>query len=90
MIKSLRGLTTIRNRFHIQNEGSIIELDDCKAFSEESLILSEKVLEIIAKVMTKKYKPRIDHNDYVGDFCLPFNEHLNELEYNALEVELNF
>ena len=91
LIENLRELSTIRNRIHIQNVTSKLEADDKKAFSAERLIISEKVLEIIVKVMTEKYERRnksaIEH---VEDFCLPFREYFEELDYEALEADFNF
>jgi hypothetical protein len=91
LIKSLRELSTLRNRIHIQNERGKLEPDDEKAFSKTRMIISEKVLEIILKVLTEKYKRRNKSAvDYVEDFVLPFGEHFEDLKYDALESEFDF
>lgn len=84
LIENLKKLSTIRNRIHIQNEKQKLERDDIDAFSKERLIISEKVLEIMMKVMSEKYPRNIEA---VDKFSLPFREHFEELEYIALEAK---
>jgi hypothetical protein len=80
LIENLKILKKVRNRIHIQNDKKENPKDDIDVFSDDNLLISEKVLELIMKVMSKDHI-RSDKSDYIGDYNLPFNEHFKKLNY---------
>ncbi len=72
---ALEILAKKRNRLHIQNEKFEVPRDEIEVFDERTKILSEKILEKICNVLSKKYPRRSEYVGYVADFIFPWNRH---------------
>lgn len=75
----LDNLAKLRNRIHIQNEKNNFETDEAKAFTYERRLKAEKMVELLMMRFAELY-PRPSHivkSQYVDDFELPWNSHLN-------------
>lgn len=76
LYEQLDQLRRLRNRIHIQNAKGDFEPDESAAFSENRKTNAERALEKVAKKLANKY-PRENHlQGYVGDFQMPWREHL--------------
>ena len=67
-------LTKIRNRVHIQNRLNLLEADEDKVFTEKTLEIAERVLEIILISMISTYPRRIPEID-LKEFPFPWPMH---------------
>lgn len=72
--KKLHTLRELRNRIHIQNTKAYKPKDEEGVFTESAKILSEKLLEITLKTMSRKH-PRVGVKNYIGEFALPWEPH---------------
>ena len=78
--KNMEDLINLRNRIHIRNKRNHFEKKDSMAFSESKIQISEELLEIVMKVMSKEH---LRFPNSVKDFVLPFDEHFANLQYNT-------
>lgn len=74
----MEDLRKLRNRIHIQNRKNEFELDEWQAFSQERMVLAERVLEKTLRVMLSKFD-RGPQYGYVRDFSLPWNAHFSNV-----------
>ena len=72
--KKLHTLREIRNRVHIQNTKAHEPKDEERVFTESVKVLSEKLLEVTLKTMSRKHF-RVGVRNYVGEFVLPWEPH---------------
>lgn len=72
----LEELAVLRNRIHIQNEKNHKPRDEWEAFTPDRKKQAERVLEKVLKTMALKFPRPTQAQNYVSDFCLPWDEHL--------------
>lgn len=70
----LHELRKLRNRVHIQNEDNYPPRDEGDGFTDDNMVLAEKVLEKIVKTMSQKHnRPTVER--HVQNFKFPWPEH---------------
>jgi hypothetical protein len=74
----LEELRKLRNRVHIQNKKGYFEPDERNAFTVMRQQQSEKCLERLIKIVSRKYARASVMQGYVGNFKLPWDEHFPE------------